>query len=129
MPTPIRIIGGLPFVAGIIHANGQLLQLEHLLLDTGSGGTVIKADHLVALGVIPLPTDPLRFLRGIGGDEAVIEKSIEELEVGELHASPFTIQMGALEYGFLMDGIIGLDFLLHTQAVIDFKALRIRSAK
>lgn len=124
---PIRIVGGLPFVTIIIHANGQSLELKKVLLDTGSGGTVLKADHLVALGVIPEPTDQIRFLHGIGGDEAVIEKSIDALQIGDLFADPFTIQMGAMEYGIPMDGIIGLDFLLRVQVIIDFKALKIRS--
>ncbi len=121
----IHIIDGLPFVAAIVYANGQSLQLDQLLLDTGSGGTVLKVDHLIRLGLVPLPTDRLRFLHGIGGDEAVIEKSIEALQVGELRVTPFTIQMGAMDYGISMDGIIGLDFLLQTQAVIHLRTLQI----
>ncbi len=110
-----------------IHVNGQQLQLEHVLLDTGSGGTVLKADYLMSLGVIPQPTDRIRFLHGIGGDEAVIEKVIDGLQIGDFSSVPFTVQMGAMDYGIPMDGIIGLDFLLRVQAIIDFKTLTIRS--
>lgn len=125
--SPIRVIGGLPFVTVKIHANGQILQLEQVLLDTGSGGTVLKSDHLTALGIVPLPEDRLRFLHGVGGNEVVIEKSVDALQLGKFIAAPFTIQMGAMEYGIPMDGIIGLDFLLRAQAIIDFKALQVRA--
>ena len=127
MSVPIRIIEGLPFVTAVIYANGQSLELERILLDSGSGGTILKTDHLVQLGIVPSPTDRIRFLRGIGGDEAVIEKTIDSLRVGALNAAPFTIQMGAMEYGIPMDGIIGLDFLLKTQAIINFKTLELHA--
>jgi Aspartyl protease len=126
--VPIQIVDGLPFVAVTLQVQGQTLVLEHVLLDTGSGGTVFKTDDLKRLGLVLLPTDRLRFLRGIGGDEAVIEKSIESMQVGLLVATPFTIQVGAVDYGIAMDGILGLDFLLHTQAVIDLNSRQLRSA-
>jgi len=128
MTTPIRLIDGLAFVTVTLQANGQVLSLERVLLDTGSAGTVFKTDALELIGVFPLPTDPLRLLRGIGGDEAVIEKSIEALQVGALVIAPFTIQIGAVDYGIVMDGILGLDFLLRAHALIDLESMQLRSA-
>ncbi|MBE2269787.1 MAG: hypothetical protein IAE80_16240, partial [Anaerolinea sp.] len=49
-------------------------------------------------------------------------------QVGDLIAAPFTIEVGKLYKKFDFEGIIGLDFLLHTGAVIDFTALEIRKA-
>jgi len=43
--------------------------------------------------------------------------------VGDLIVSP---HLGSVNYGFQMNGILGLDFLLQTGAVIDFKALELR---
>lgn len=125
--SPIRIMSGLPFVSVIVHANGQTLRLERVLLDTGSAGTVLKADHLITVGVIPLPTDRLRFVQGVGDDEVVIEKSIDGLQIGEFTAAPFTIQMGAVEYGIPMDGIVGLDFLIRANAILDFKSFHVHT--
>jgi hypothetical protein len=48
----------------------------------------------------------------MGGREAVIEKTIEAVEVGNLIASPFVIQVGDFDYQFQIDGIVGLDFYL-----------------
>lgn len=128
MSAPLRILHGLPFVSVTLHANGQQLTLERVLVDTGSGGTVFKTDDLKKLGVLPSPTDRLRFLKGIGGEEAVIEKQIDAVEVATLSLAPFRIQMGAVEYGLGMDGILGADFLLRAKAVVDFDVLQLRAA-
>jgi hypothetical protein len=128
MAVPIHVINGLPFVAVTLRVGGQILTLEHVLLDTGSHSTVFKTLDLEKLGIRLLLTDQLRFLRGIGGLEAVVEKTIDALEVGSLVVAPFTIEMGAVDYGFPLDGILGIDFLLRTQAVIDLHTLQLRPA-
>jgi hypothetical protein len=128
MTVPIQIVNGLPFVAVTLHAGGQILTLEHVLLDTGSHSTVFKTLDLEKLGIRLLLTDQLRYLRGIGGLEAVVEKTIDAVEVGSLVVAPFTVEMGAVNYGTSLDGILGLDFLLRTQAIIDLNQLQLRSA-
>ena len=45
--------------------------------------------------------------------------------MGELQKSDFQIEVGAMKYGFEIDGIVGLDFLMETQAIIDFSQLEI----
>jgi hypothetical protein len=64
-----------------------------------------------------------------GGTEAVIERPIDALEIGELRASPFTIQIGLLDYQIQMNGIIGTDFLLASKAVLDFSTRSIHPLK
>jgi hypothetical protein len=128
MSVPIHIVGGLPYVAVTLRANEQMLTLQQVLIDTGSSGSVFKTDDLKKLGVRVLLTDRLHFLRGIGGEEAVVEKTIDALEVGSLVVAPFRIEMGAVDYGVPMDGILGLNFLLRAQAVIDLNALQLRPA-
>ena len=53
MTTPIRLIDGLAFVAVTLQVNGQVLSLEHVLLDTGSAGTVFKTDALELMASSP----------------------------------------------------------------------------
>jgi hypothetical protein len=98
-----------------------------MLLDTGSAVTIFKTDDMMALGIVLLPDDRIRHMAGVGGNEIVVEKQMTTVQVGNLSASPFTIQMGAVDYGILMDGILGLDFLLQVGACIDLHDLEIRS--
>jgi hypothetical protein len=124
--TIIRIEQGLPFVSVTVTHNGQVLPLDHVLLDTGSAATVFGSDQLGRIGLRPEPEDSIRFMRGVGGREAVIEKQIDNITVGELTAARFVIQMGALDYGLPMDGILGLDFLRQVGAIVDLKQLQVR---
>jgi hypothetical protein len=38
----------------------------------------------------------------------------------------FEIEVGAMDYGFPADGILGLDFLLRAGALIDLRQLEVR---
>lgn len=67
-------------------------------------------------------------IRGIGGAAFVFVKRIDRLSVGELQVSNFAIEVGAMNYGFAIDGIIRTDFLPQVGAVIDLSRLGIRRA-
>jgi len=61
--------------------------------------------------------DPVQRIRGVRGAEFVFIKRVDRLSVGELQVSDFDIEVGAMDYGFAIDGIIGTDFLLQVGAV------------
>lgn len=124
--TQLSIVYGLPFVTVILRANGHEISLPNVLIDTGSAASIFRTDDLLKIGVQPALEASIRFVSEIGGREAVIESIVDALSIDDLIASSFTIQMGRLDYGFAIDGIIGLDFLLHVGAVIDLKHLEIR---
>ena len=58
--TIIRIDQGLPFVSVTVTHNGQVLPLNHVLLDTGSAATVLGSDQLGRIGLRPKPQDSIR---------------------------------------------------------------------
>lgn len=127
--TPITIFQRLPFVSVTVRANAQSLTLNRVLLDTGSAGTAFKTEDLEQIGVFLQPQDQLVRLRGIGGMETVVRKQIEAVQIGDLVVTPMTVQLGELNYAISLDGILGVDFLLQTGAVIDFDAMEIRKDK
>jgi len=122
----IHIADNLPFVSLVIHMNDKKLPLQRVLLDTGAARTTFRTRDLEKLGIIVRREDSVRYMAGIGGIEDVVEKQITAVEVGDLIVSPFTIYLGAMKYGIPMNGILGLDFLLQSGAVIDLKVLEIR---
>ncbi|MBA3869158.1 MAG: aspartyl protease family protein [Anaerolineae bacterium] len=126
MPT-ITLVYDLPFVSVVVHGrNGKTLILNHVLIDTGSGGSAFKTDDMEKIDIIPDDDDMPATMSGVGGEEYVLDKQINALQIGDMIVSPMTIQMGALDYGFEMDGIVGADFLLQAKAIIDFSSLEIR---
>jgi hypothetical protein len=71
------------------------------------------------------PGDTIYRVVGIGGAEYVFSKKVDMLSVGHLQVRDFTMEFGAMRYGFALDGIVGLDFILETGAVIDLMHLDI----
>lgn len=124
----LRLIDGLPFVAVTVAFDGRELQLDNVLIDTGSAGTILAADQLVKIGVEYAEDDEVHRIRGVGGVEFVFAKPIERLAVGALHAERFNIEVGAMDYGFEINGIIGVDFSTTVGAVIDMRNLQILPA-
>jgi Aspartyl protease len=124
----IQVRDGLPYVTVTLLYGGQQLDLANVLLDTGSAGTLFAADQVLAVGLQYEADDPVQRMRGIGGAEFVFVKRIDRLSVGELQVRDFEIEVGAMDYGFAIDGIIGTDFLLQVGAVIDLSRLEIHRA-
>ena len=122
----IRVEGRLPYVTATLTFGNRELNLRHVVVDTGSAASVFSADEVATVGVLPGKTDILHRVRGVGGFEFVYSKRIETLTVGSLQADDFEIQVGALQYGFPLQGLIGMDFLVATRAVIDLGALEVR---
>lgn len=121
----IRVEDGLAFVSATIRYNDQSIELDNMLLDTGSVGTMLAIDQIEALNLSAEPGDTIYRVVGIGGAEYVFSKNVDLLSVGHLQVSSFTVEFGAMRYGFTLDGIVGLDFLLETGAVIDLMQLDI----
>jgi len=122
----IRLEGGLAFVEVTLTHKGRSLSLQNVILDTGSAATLFSADEVAKVGVVPEPQDPIRRVLGVGGSEFVFSKQIEKLVLGEMELAAFPIQVGAMDYGFPLQGLLGMDFFLQSKAVIDLGTLEIR---
>ena len=124
----IRIHEGLPHITASLVYQTRHLVLNKVLLDTGSMSTIFAADAVDIIDLLPEPEDTIHQVRGVGGTEFVFEKRIDSLIVGALRVGDFAIEVGAMKYGFGLDGIIGLDFLLQTGAIIDLLRLDVYSS-
>jgi hypothetical protein len=122
----IRLWHGLPFVQVELEHHGAMTILETVLLDTGSAGTVFNTVRLREMGIGFLPGDPIHKIRGVGGSEFVFSKSLERISVFDLELRDFDVEVSPMKYGIEMDGILGLDFLTQTQAIIDLNSLTLR---
>ena len=52
-------------------------------------------------------------------------KTVERIAVDEIFVSNFLIEVGLMDYGFELDAILGMDFLMATSASIDLKNMRL----
>jgi len=104
---------------------GHSADVPDVVVDTGSAKTLLSADYLAHIDLIPTPQDVLYTVRGVGGSEVVFARRVERVRVGERVVPNFEIEVGGMDYGFDISGILGMDFLLHTGAVIDLKDLEL----
>lgn len=119
----LKVVHGLLFCELMVKYNGNLLKMENALIDTGSGGTILKAEIVEEIGIIMEPGDPIEVIRGVGGNEFVYIKEIDEITIDGGKVENFKVEVGAMEYGFSIDAIIGLDLLMELGAKIDLQTL------
>lgn len=115
----MRIVDGLPFVETKLVHGGKEILLSNVLIDTGSASTIFSADKALELGLDPSLEDSIYTVRGVGGTEFVYEKFIDKVEIGSIEVRKLRIQIGAMDYGFDIDGIIGIDLLMEEKVIID----------
>lgn len=121
----ICVQDGLPFASVALTYSQRSIVLERVLIDTGSAGTILAVDKIDVLELFPEPDDLIYQVLGVGGSEYVFSKTVDALVLGDLEVRDFAVEFGAMRYGVDLDGIIGLDFLLQVEAVIDLKHLEI----
>jgi hypothetical protein len=114
----------LPFVTVGLSYQGQSVVIQDVLVDTGSASSLF-ADAVASISLFPQPTDELRLIRGVGGTEAVFSRIIDNVEVDERQLTQFEIEIAGMDYGFAINGILGMDFLARTGAIINLAKMQI----
>lgn len=122
----IQLKYGLPFCSIDIKHKGKILTLDNILIDTGSGGTILKMDEVEKIDISIEVTDSIESIQGVGGNEFVYKKVIDEVSLGEYRVNNFKVEIGVMDYGFNINGIIGINFLKEINAVIDLKQMVIK---
>lgn len=121
----LKLDGGLPFVTIEIGWRQSSLTLDSVLLDTGSASTVLSADRVGALGITLEPDDPIHRIVGVGGGEFVYCKRLSWVALGDCRALDVSVEIGAMAYGFHIDGILGMDFMRQVGLVVDLHNLAV----
>jgi len=115
----------LPFVAVTIAYSGHTVEAKHVLIDTGSATTILAADVVARIQVVPSPDDELHIIRGIGGSEVVFSRVVDYLQIGENRLPKLEIEVGGMDYGFQIDGILGMDSLTQMGAIINLREMQL----
>jgi predicted aspartyl protease len=115
----------LPFVVVAVEYKGRTVDIPDVLVDTGSASTILAADSLIGIGIEPAADDVLHTIRGVGGVEVVYLRKVDSLKVGESRVVGFEIEVGGMDYGFEINGILGMDFLRSVGAIINLREMRL----
>ncbi|ALP36547.1 hypothetical protein ASL14_10615 [Paenibacillus sp. IHB B 3084] len=117
----------LPFVKVNVTFRGEELTLSKMLLDTGSASTLLNADIVREIGMVPEGNDDVDIIRGVGGVEYVYTKFLDSITLEESTLKNFQVEIGSMDYGMQIDGILGFNFLKLVGAIIDAKAMEVKT--
>lgn len=65
-------------------------------------------------------------IRGEGGVEYVYAKNLDLIMVGEVLIEDFQVEIGSMDYGMEIEGILGFNFLKQAGAVIDVRTMELK---
>jgi len=121
----IQLKDNLPFTSVMVSYRGVDILIPDILIDTGSGSTILSASAVSAISITPSPEDTLYTIRGVGGNEVVFSRKVDFFRVGDQSISDFEVEIGAMDYGFDIKGILGMDFLIRAGAIINLQNLHL----
>jgi predicted aspartyl protease len=120
---------GLPFITATLTYCQLEIEVSDVLIDTGSARTTFAADVVAQIGLVPEPEDTLLTVRGVGGAEVVFTRVVDRVQVGNRAVEQFEVEIGGMDYGFEINGILGMDFLTRTGTVINLNQLQLEFSK
>ncbi len=116
---------GLPFAEIELWNGDKGIKLSKVLIDTGSATTIISAETAINLGLGPQPDDEINLVRGVGGAEAVYEKGVEKVIFDTVTLNNCKVDIGAMEYGFELNAILGMNILKQAAVIINLSEMTI----
>ncbi|MDP5272815.1 retropepsin-like aspartic protease [Chengkuizengella axinellae] len=120
---PIKMENGLPFIKLELINNNKKIVLNHVLIDTGSASTIFKLDSVKAIGLGAEQDDVIGKMLGVGGSEYVIYKTVDTIIIGNYTVHNYQINIGSMNYGINIDGMLGIDLLQEIKGIIHLDKL------
>ncbi|NFN18958.1 hypothetical protein FDB52_06940 [Clostridium botulinum] len=103
---------------------GECIVVENVIIDTGAFHTIISTDFLDELGAKFADDDKLIEASGYGGGSSyAVRKRIDGIACDNMELKDFKIDFGEIHPNEIVNGLLGLDFLMKAELVIDLVEL------
>ncbi|MEX1028660.1 MAG: retropepsin-like aspartic protease [Paenibacillaceae bacterium] len=102
---------------------GNILQIDDMIIDTGSSHTLISPDILEEIGVVYENGDPVYEAYGIGGTVPFYTKVMDYIQLDTLKLESIKVDVGVLPK--LHKGLLGLDILKTNGFILDMDKLEL----
>ena len=123
----IKFINGLPIVSINLEHHQKSLQLDNVLLDTGSAKTIFDTDIVREIGLnIDYINGKTVKMYGVGGlSEICFQQNVDQIKIQDMPIKNFQIQLGITNETYGFDGILGSDVLLELKLLIDYSQMKV----
>ena len=113
---------GLIFTTIDIIQNGQVKEINNIVIDTGASHTVISQGCVDNIGIQFTGKEEIVTTHGVGGKEHAFIKQIDEVRIGEFKFIDFSLDFCGPIYEDI-NGLLGLDLLMEGGFIINLKDL------
>lgn len=123
----LRYRNGLLFTSLEINYQNNMKVIDNVVLDTGAAETIISPDAVEDIGIIAEFDDMIGSFYGIGGSiHNYYTKKIDEVNIESVKLQQVKVNFGIIDVKGEINGLLGLDILLKTNAIIDLKQLSLK---
>ncbi len=126
----IQLRNGLLFTSIKLIYKGASKVIENVVIDTGAAETIISPDIVEEIGIIAEPKDTVSSFYGVGGSlHNFFSKKVDEIEIENVVIKEVKLDFGVIDPNGDINGLLGLDFLVSTGAIIDLQRLKLEFRK
>ena len=126
----IQLCNGLLFTSIKLIYKGASKVIENVVIDTGAAETIISPDIVEEIGIIAEPKDTVSSFYGVGGSfHNFFSKKVDEIEIENVVIKEVKLDFGVIDPNGDINGLLGLDFLVSTGAIIDLQRLKLEFRK
>ncbi|WCT54176.1 retropepsin-like aspartic protease [Paenibacillus kyungheensis] len=119
----INYDGQLMTISLTVKFRGKSVQINNVIIDTGSSHTIFSPDILEEIGLVYENGDAIYEAYGIGGSAPFFTKVVDSIQIDSEIISNIEIDVGILPKNH--QGLLGLDILLSHSFIIDLKNLEL----
>lgn len=124
MSVKIELKNGLLYTSIELKHEGKNIIVNDVIIDTGAFHTIISPNFLEELQAEFADDDMLIEAYGYGGDSSyAVRKRIDTISCDDITLSDFKIDFGEIDPDEKVNGLLGLDFFMKAQIVLDIAEL------
>lgn len=115
---------GLLYTSIQITHHGKTATINNIVVDTGASYCIIEPSAIEDLGLIFTKDDEIETFYGVNSLFSYVKRTADTLKIGDKSVENINFYVGTVDES--VDGLLGLDVLINSGAVIDLKNLEIK---
>lgn len=115
---------GLLFTSIKLKYQGKTVVIDNVVIDTGASSCILEPLAIESLGIVFTKDDEIETFFGVNGMYNYVKRTADSIIVDDVSMDNFNFYIGSI--GNKINGLIGLDFLVIMNAIIDLKQMEIQ---
>ena len=115
---------GLLFTTIKINYNGKTAEIGNIVIDTGASYCIIEPSVIEDLGITFTKDDEVETFYGVNSLFNYVKRTVDSIVIDNITINKVNVYIGSVTEN--IDGLLGLDALINSGAIIDLKNMEIR---